>query len=367
VSRLIFGLASLCLALPLAPSGRGAELSTKVVDGLGRPVSAADVELAYFRLNAGRASDHISLLKVKTDEKGLARGVYDEKASPNPSYLYVKVGKDGYAGYSSTALHDPVYVLKRIFPAAVFDRLVDLEESARTRQLKELLAGALETGDLDERLFFREDRLRPSLRLLVLDQQVRMGAIAGLVLIGVPEDLDWIAQHLPPLTENFWENHWANEVVAVMLAPSSAEAWSFLADCAIGERYRGIASADAIESLKFIASARSRQILAEARTKNRVQRSIILDAIAYIDSKPQPLEGRDLPALTQRVGVLIGGDLPREAERPRFNSLGNKARVRMSFVDGRDAYGYSATFHREDGIWKFRGAREAGHGLLSVK
>ena len=163
---------------------------------------------------------------------------------------------------------------------------------------------------------------------------------------------------LGPTAKRAFENRWAYYVACSLVDPQSDDDWTFLRQAAINDFEDRWVDAGAIQALKLIASPRSRQILEEAQKVNAHRADLIARAIAYIDSNPAPLADRDLEQLAKRVAqaVLIGkweGNKP-----PRFNQAGDKALVDISFRQPSDAYTYTATFHRVDGIWKLRGVRE---------
>jgi hypothetical protein len=348
----------------VAVAVRAEEISTRVVDGLNRPIQAANFEVTYRRMSQNGKYEHVVIAKLITDTDGWARGHYDRKAAGSND-LWFRAAKEGYTSDTCSCFQSKV-VLMRSFPTSAVDRLLQLGLNDQARELKELMAGSLRGDSLEERIFFYGDRLRQALRVLAIDQQIDSTAILAIASIGMPEDLDWVADHLPTPTGERRNDRWIGKVVASMVAPASEQAWSLLRDCAMGERYRGIAGEDAVRSLKFIASPRSRRILDEVLARSPELAESVRDAIDYIDSRPRPLEDRDLLALSDRVASLINRDLRHQNRPPTYNQRGDKAAVVLNFMDGRDLYRWDAVFHLEDKVWRFRGASETAHATLAV-
>ena len=91
---------------------------------------------------------------------------------------------------------------------------------------------------------------------------------------------------------------------------------------------------------------------------------MIAGALEYIDSHPPALVDENLEALAERVARAIGIGDWQGNRAPRFNQAGDKALVNITFIAGSDRLTYTATFHRLEGTWKFRGARETLQELM---
>ncbi len=345
------------------------EFSARIVDGLGNPIAGVDVEVAYYPRSNDRSlpTRPVVLLKLRSDEKGNVRGTYDAKTLKKDEYPHLVFHKrQGYvSGYSESGRFEPEYVLKRIFSVADFVRVEKLTGESQSQGLKELLAGVLDGGDLDEKIFYRDHLFRASLRRLIGDTKVGDAALETLASIGVPEDLDWIVKHAPAPIEEGWRSSWATDVASAMMDPVSEEGWAFLEKCAFGVPGFSMANADAINTLMLIASPEALRILEQVAVKNPKRAREAQAAMAYIKSKPAPLADRDLLELARRVGRAVGKETWEGIELPIVNEKKDKARVRLNFVDGRDSLTCTGTFHNVDGTWKLRGFREYQHGLIA--
>ena len=242
-------------------------------------------------------------------------------------------------------------------------RIASLRGAPQAQALESLLAFPSSNFDQMRSVFYHEAGLRPSLLALLSDPTVGDLARNLVALIGTQEDLQKMVG-LGPTGKRAFENRWAYYVACSLVEPQSDEEWTFLRQAAINEYEDPWVDAGAIQTLKLIASRRSRQILEEAQKANSFRASLIARALAYVDSNPAPLLDRDLEQLAKRVAqaVIIGkweGNKP-----PHFNIAGDKALVDISFRASEDAYIYTATFHRVEGVWKLRGVRETLQAFL---
>ena len=170
-------------------------------------------------------------------------------------------------------------------------------------------------------------------------------------------------QHPPPGGRKGFTNRWTYAVATSLLEPKSDEEWNFLRKCAENHFEDGWADYGAIQTLKLIASDRSRRILEEAATKNEFRAKQIAKALEYVRSSPPPLEGRDLVELAKRVALAARiGHWVRNGP-PFYDQAGDKALVDIEFETAEDYLTYTATFHAANGRWKLRGVRETLQGM----
>jgi len=360
------------------PTLSGKEFSTRVVDGLGRPLPGVVVEVAWHKQETeGKMGLGVSILKLHSDENGTVRGSFDEKSLTGDGFTSVELSKDGYnesvVSLSSflpkhvpqRLLHvgpfQPEYVLKRVFHDTDIARIANLQTKARTPGLKELMAGVWNEEELERGLFKMDHAFRPVLRDLVRDARFQTEAIRLLAIIGEPEDLQWIAQHTRAPRKKWLEDSWAYDVVSAMLEPTTEMQWAFLKKCASGEYDEPDVNLDvtggAILALKFIASPRSRQILEELRPKDEDLALLATEAIAYVESKPAPLSDRNLIDLGKRVAAAVKVGNWRGNRAPEFNERRDKAFIDLDFSEGTETFTWTATFQVVGGLWKLRGVR----------
>lgn len=213
-----------------------------------------------------------------------------------------------------------------------------------------------------ESFFYNEQRLRPALRTLLHDAEFAETAIKTLAFFGDPEDLRLIFRAKPPVGK---DNRWAYGVACALVEPRTESEWEFLRRAALNEYDDLWVDAGAIESLKVIASPRSRRVLEGVRGRNRERAKLATRAIEYIDSKPAPLVDRDLERLAERVANAIRYGELGWIGAPLFNRERDKALVEFSYFGGGDRFTYHATFHKVQGTWRFRGAQETAQGVLA--
>ena len=130
--------------------------------------------------------------------------------------------------------------------------------------------------------------------------------------------------------------------------------------------------AGAIQSLKLIASPKSKQFLEEAGRRDsnpNCSASVYADhiqaAIKYIESGPSPLSDEDLVVAGQKVAQAIQTGKWKGNQPPQYNEEKDKALVTSEFIADRDLLVYIATFHKLDGKWRLRGVREMKQALLA--
>ena len=141
-------------------------------------------------------------------------------------------------------------------------------------------------------IFYHEDKLRPSIRLLLRDYKAHENAQEILALIGDPQDLRLVVRLAPRSRRDPFSNRWAYRVACALLEPSTEEEWAFLRACALNDYDDRWVDAGAIQTLKLIASPRSLEILKEVQQRNPYRSKSLASAIDYIGSNPANPEGR---------------------------------------------------------------------------
>jgi hypothetical protein len=342
----------------------GKDFSIRIVDGLGRPVPDVVVDVHWLKKEKDGEVRKAELAKVKTNQKGVAAGTYDDKAIPADESTWVELSKAGYSGYTSDRLENE-FVLKREFKAEDLDRIAKLSEPDRLRELEELLAGDLDGQDLESRVFVNDDLLSPALRRLLDNPRVAVHAFSLLSFIGVSEDLRLIVEKAPAPKKELFQDRWAYSVATALLSPTTEKEWSFLRSCAFNEYDDLWVDAGAIQTLKLIASPKSRAILEQIPTKNPDRSDEAKAAVDYINAKPAPLSDRSLTNVAERVAKAVKIGSWKGNKPPTFNSSSDKALVQCEFRTGRDLLVYTATFHKVGEAWVLRGVRETMQALLA--
>lgn len=348
-----------------------AELDTRVVDGLGRPVAGVDIVVTYFDESDKRDIATKEVFRGKTDSEGHVLVVYDESALPAGKRLSAELAKPGYAGYSSSQLEGE-YVLRKEATQDFAD-IAASDPSLRAEALRELLASDRE-DDLpyEQDLFFNEAELRAPLRTLVADERVGRAAIQLLADVAVREDLEYVLAHAPKIVDEdgegyaFGDNRWAYAVATSLVNPTSDAAWAFLEACASGEYFDRWVDAGAIKTLALSDPKRATAALARAATHNVDRRQWIETLIAGKNAaSPAALSEANLTTAADALAPALGVGRYTGAGEPTFNRAGDKARISMSFRNERDLLVYTAIYHRAgDGRWHLRGVRETMQALL---
>ncbi len=331
------------------------EFSTRIVDGLGRPVQGVDVTVLSARMDADGTSHEVKLVELRSNNLGIARGSYDATAVPENQSLGIRLSKAGYKGYEQATLESE-YVLRRLFEAADVARLTESGKEVPTQELREILAGEVEGEDLDKTLFVHGHSVRSGLRSLVEDPKIGIIALTYLAMLGEPDDSRYILQHAPAPGSEF-AHAWESFVVTTVLEPATDEEWEFLKRCARGTEEDPWVQSNALQTLRVIASPKSRAILEELRSqaKDKGFDEFVTRAVAYIDTKPAPLSGPHLDELVKRVASAVSTSAKFQRSWPPLYSV-RKDRVRVDFETAqfRDSMTYAATFHKVDGLWKLR-------------
>lgn len=145
-----------------------AEIKARVIDGAGRPVFEAIVEVKLTEKAADGKVTQVQWLKLSSDRDGLVGGIYDEKKTSTED-LWVYISKPGYESYS-TGLRSE-YVLKRQVGPRDVRRIARLTGEAQKSELRELLSGDYERqgreDGLEELVFLYYGELGPALRALL--------------------------------------------------------------------------------------------------------------------------------------------------------------------------------------------------------
>jgi hypothetical protein len=245
-------------------------------------------------------------------------------------------------------------------------RIAGLSGPSQLQALQALLANFPDDPDFLGRIFYFENRLRPSLRALIGDAKVGELALNLLALVGVSQDLGLIVRSLPAFRAESSDNRWVYGLVCALVEPSSEMQWQFLRSAALNEYDDRWVEGGAIQTLKLIASDRSRRILEEMRGRDSDRESTLARALKYIESKPAPLLDRKLDRLAYRVAQAVKIGNWEGNSRPRYNQAGDKALVDAVFLAGRDRLTYTATFHRDHSVWRFKGVRETLQQLMPL-
>jgi len=242
-------------------------------------------------------------------------------------------------------------------------RIAGMKGKSQRKELRQFLMNLGHSGAYDA-IFTYEDRLRPALRALVQDSKAGMMAERFLADLGEPEDLRFIIQHPPRWRSRLAANRWDYFVACSLIDANSDEEWSFLRDCAF-HRNRW-AENGAIQTLKLIATPKSRELLEEAANHGQfpADSSSFAYAVAYIDSHPPALEGPDLESLAPRVEQALGGPGWKPMSRVRLSERGDRALVDLELSQDRDLYIYTATFYKTGSAWKLHGVRESVQAYL---
>lgn len=340
-------------------------MAATIVDGLGRPISNAEVEVYWLNVVSENDVRKSKLLKLVSDQDGVIKGNYDDGSLPAGEKISLKISKKGYRGFDTPTLRSQ-YVLKRKFSAADVSNIAKQSGELQVDQLRELLSGVLDDADLDTLVFVQEQKFRDGLRALILDSNV--GSTAGRLIsfIGEPDDIRLLLDFIQPKRPEPLGNRWAYNIVSALVEPTTEKEWAFLRDCAIGNYSDAWVVNGAIKSLKLIASPKSIEILDEVGQKNTDKIALVTDAINYIKSEPTSLSDKDISAAGKKVAKAITIGKWKGNLRPQYNQRKDKALVAIQFIAGRDLLIYSATFHKINGIWEFRGVRETLQALLPL-
>jgi hypothetical protein len=344
--------------------GVAKNFSTRVVDQMGMPIIGATVTVQWDRETPDGKDQTVDLVNATTDARGIAKGWYPDRMVPEDQTVTVEITRAGYTGLAQAEPRDE-FVLQKLFTAKDLDQVGLLKGIEFEQKFRELLASDFDGMDLGRRIFQKDSKFRPALLKLLDDPKLTEKAIDLLAFIAVPEDLRLIIAKDPAPKREFLKNRWAYRVASSVVEPTTDAEWEFLRKCACNDYEDGWVDAAGIQSLKFIASERSVKILEEARWKNKSRAKQIEKAIEYVRSKPPGLIDENLTRLTDRIVSLVKIGRWFANSAPLFNDMKDKACVDMVFVAGRDQLIYTATFHKEGSVWKFRGVSESMQALIA--
>lgn len=171
------------------------QITARVIDGLGRPLSNATVEVEMTEKGEGGKVAQVHRLKMSSDQDGLVNWNYDETKISKDDFS-VEISKAGYTGYSTGLRAE--YVQKRRFVPRDLRRVARLAGEFQKIELQELLAGAYEfeaaADSLEETVFVYYRELAPALRGLLADPRVGTSAAQLLSFVGAPADLRLIVR-----------------------------------------------------------------------------------------------------------------------------------------------------------------------------
>jgi hypothetical protein len=244
-------------------------------------------------------------------------------------------------------------------------RIAALRGAAQVRELRELLLHFPYEPEMLDTAFYYERQLRPVMRALLKDPKVGNQASAYLAFVGLPEDFVSAFETSRQSLYRDGDHDWAYDLVCSMLSPTSEVQWEFLRDAALDRFQSGWLEQGAIQSLRLIASARSRRILEEVQQHNPGRRELAAKAIRYVASSPRPLVDEDLARLAERVARAIEIGKWQGNGEPRYNESRDKALVECVFVAGLDRLRFTGTFHRVRNQWTLRGIRETAQEYLA--
>jgi hypothetical protein len=338
------------------------------VDGLGRPVPGVNVRVSWTRLDGPAKGHEVTLLSLRSDDKGNVRGTYDEKLMTGEGFQSVSMSKEGYPrDQGPTGRFLPEYRFDRVFHRADVDRVAKLDTKSRLSELREILAGSLQDADVESEIFVRDRAFRATLRELADDPHMGLDVLCLLASIGVPEDLAWVVPRLPsPKKDETWENRWACVIVGGLLDPTTDAEWAFLKRCATGEFEYEAVQGEAITILRLIASPRSREVLEALHVDDDDVTATIAQAIEHIKTNPPPFADRNVDKLRRRLAAELRCGKWRGNSEPLFNKERDKARIGLSFAAGTESISFTAVFHKVGEVWKLRGFRLWSLGTLAV-
>ena len=355
------------------------EFSVQVSDGLGNPLAKVAVDVFIPAMDTNGEETNITIGRALSGEDGIARGVYAKGLLASNQTCLVTLSKSGYT--TVTASRQVNYMLKRIFHSNDVARIAKLEFSDQNEQLTQLLAGEMDSPktSMADAIFAHDSDLYPPLKRLInsriwlrdgtqteapTDPYVGRQAEELLATIGNPADIRLMLGDSHTPNGDPAVNRWADALVSALLAPTSDLEWTFLASCANDDFQDHWVDLSGIRSLRLIASPQSLALLKAARAANPARSNEIASAIAYIATRPAPLQDRNLVAAAEKSARALDGSWLGN-ERPRYNQKGDKALVDLNFISGGTHYVvFTATFHQDAGLWKLRGVRVTKDTLL---
>ena len=338
-----------------------AEFSARTVDGLNRPLPGVLVRIScIISPPDDRQLREATILRLRSDRNGIVRGSYDFPSISCEQSRGVSVEKEGYGSFE-TGIRSK-YMLERIFRADEVHRVARMAGDGQRRALRELLAGdfSVDRARFRDLVLYYEVELRPALRDLTSDSFISVRARELLSLLSVPDDLQLIVRPMPPSgdVKGPLQERWRYGVAAALLSPEGEDEWSFLRRCALNEFDDRWVATGAIQTLKLIASQRSRVILEEVATQSGPRFGAVAEALEYIKSNSGVPSGPELEALAVQVAQAVKVGAWKGNGPPRSSKAGDKAFVDLKFHSGLDRLTYTATFRRLGNVWILRGVRE---------
>jgi hypothetical protein len=232
--------------------------------------------------------------------------------------------------------------------AEVVGRIAALNGAPQRKALRVLLSGDfLRDHESLGCLFHYGDRLRQPLHDLLRDPKFRERAVVVLFLIDDPSVRSLFLIRPPSYS-----------VLCMMLEPASEEEWALLRKAASNGFNDRWIDYGAIQTLKLIASPRSRQILEEVGQLNPDRAEQVAAALAYVRSSPPPLSDADLDVVAKRTAEAVKIGKLEAVGPPQYNQARDKALVDFLFKTGSDDLIYTATFRKTADVWRLRGVQE---------
>jgi hypothetical protein len=215
--------------------------------------------------------------------------------------------------------------------------------------------------ELEYEFFRRERSLRPALRETRRDPKVSRLATALLGMIGERGDIQRLVRALEQAKDSRAVEVLARTVATIIPDSGSDETWAVLRKGARNLYNDRWADADAIRSLKLLASPESVAVLQEARERNPYRVEAIDEALGYIRSDPVAIVGDDLEHLAGRVLRVAARGEWRGSNAPIFNEELDKALIEFEYTTEDCRWRGAATFHLASGVWRLRAVRETMH------
>jgi hypothetical protein len=120
----------------------------------------------------------------------------------------------------------------------------------------------------------------------------------------------------------------------------------------------------AIRTLRLNGTTRAGDVLKDVRKQNSSRTNDVEGVIAYIQSKPAPLEDKDVGMAGKKVAQALGLENWRGNQPARYNDERDMALVECEFLTGRQLVVYTATFQKAGDLWKLRGVRDTRQAVL---
>jgi hypothetical protein len=245
-------------------------------------------------------------------------------------------------------------------------RAAKLRGNEQVRAVRAILDDAMEGRivallELEYAVFRHERSLRPALRETRSDPKISRLAIALLGMIGEREDIRRLARALGRTKDSLTLEALSRTVATTIPDSASDDVWTVLRKAAGNAYNNGWADAQAIRTLKLLASPESAEILQEARERNPYRVEAIDEALGYIRSDPVAIVGNDLEHLAERVLRIAARGEWSGSKAPIFNEERDKALIEFEYTTEDCRWRCVATFHRQDKLWRLRSVSESMH------